>query len=170
MSHVTGPYDLSKMSHLSCVTWPLYKSTSRHFHQIRQLRVQFSSRCQVGPCHPPFGRCTKLKFCTSGHRSHPCENWMKWDSTPPNCHQVTETWIKWCSHTQLQYHINLLTAGCLVNFTLNTAWHQGHLSQICWGWVVIQGRLVYWAGYELLGFTCHFHRFIHPHLHFNSRA
>jgi hypothetical protein len=23
-----------------------------------------------GPCHPPFGRCTKPKFRTNGHRSH----------------------------------------------------------------------------------------------------
>jgi hypothetical protein len=51
--------------------------------------------------------------------------------TPPKWGQVTETWIKLCNHTQVQCHVNLLTAGCHVNFALNTAWHQGHLSR---GW------------------------------------
>ena len=32
------------MSQLSCITWPLYKSACRCSCQIRQLRVQFSSR------------------------------------------------------------------------------------------------------------------------------
>jgi len=35
------------------------------------------------------------------------------------------------------------------------------VEETCWGWVFIQGMLVYWAGYELLGFTSYFHRFIY---------
>lgn len=34
-----------------------------------------------------------------------------------------------------------------------------------WGQVVIHGMLVYWAGYELLGCTSQFHRFIHSYFH-----
>ena len=60
------------MSQLSCITWPLYKSACRS--------NSVAGSCRIGPCHPPFGRCIKPKFCISGHRSHPCLNWMKWNS------------------------------------------------------------------------------------------
>ena len=62
-SHVTGFDDLFEMPHWSCITWPLFESAGRHSYQIRQSRVQFSSRQVSGwTLSPSFWEVFKTKI------------------------------------------------------------------------------------------------------------